>query len=145
MLRQARRRAESAGLKSPRVAFLQAELPEWRPPSARFDAIVTAFFLDCFAPGDLETVVTTLAAAARPRARWLVADFTIPAQGLARQRARAVHALMYAFFRRVTRLRARCVTDPDPFLRAHGFGLVGRRTMEWGLLRSDLWARRPSG
>ena len=143
MLREARRRTERAGLRSARLAFVQAELPRWSPPAARYDAVVTPFFLDCFPAAELEAVVAALAAAARPRARWLVSDFAIPPAGLARQRARAVHALMYAFFRRVTRLRARGMTEPDPLLRAHGFQLIGRRTMEWGLLRSDLWARVP--
>jgi hypothetical protein len=46
---------------------------------------------------------------------------------------------MYAFFRRLTDLHARAVTDPDPFLTAAGFRLAGRKSAEWGLLRADRW------
>jgi len=124
-----------------RVQFVHAELPDWPAPRGRFELIVTDFFLDCFPPGPLEAVVRHLAAAAAPAARWLVADFALPSRGLARLRARAVHALMYACFRRVTGLPARRLTEPDAFLRSAGFARTGRRESEWGLLRSDCWRR----
>lgn len=141
MLRHARQRAERARLPLDRLAFVHAMLPDWTPAAESFDAIATHFFLDCFPPDELEIVVSTLARSARPKARWLVSDFAIPPGGLARTRARAVHALMYGFFRRITRIPARRLTEPDPMLRAQGFELKGRRTSEWGLLRADLWAR----
>jgi len=141
MLRQAERRARRAGVEPARLEFVHARLPDWAPRAEEFDAIVTHFFLDCFAPPELERVVAALARGARPRAKWLVADFALPPAGWARRRARAVHALMYGFFRPVTGIPARRWTEPDPQLRAHGFALAGRRPSEWGLLRSDLWQR----
>ena len=144
MLHQAQRRVQRAGLRPDRLHFMQASLPEWTPPPESFDAVATHFFLDCFPPAELEHVVAALARSARPAARWLVSDFAIPPGGLARTRARAVHALMYTFFRHITRLPARRLTEPDPMLRRHGFELKGRRTSEWGLLRADLWARETS-
>ena len=86
-------------------------------------------------------MVATLAAAAAPDARWIVSDFAVPTHGWRRIRARAVHALMYGFFRVVTRLPARRWTNPDALLERAGFQLVGRRTSEWGLLQADLWQR----
>jgi hypothetical protein len=53
--------------------------------------------------------------------------------------------VMYAFFRPVTGIRARRVTEPDALLRAHGFTLAKRRDSEWGLLRADLWTRGQLG
>lgn len=141
MLRHAQRRAEKAGARMAALEFVDAALPNWRAPSASFDAIVTHFFLDCFAPDELGVVVATLASAARPGASWLVSDFAVPPRGLARHRARAVHALMYAFFRPVARVSARAVTEPDSLLMEHGFQLAGRRNAEWGLLRADHWKR----
>ena len=141
MLRRAEQRAIRSSVGAERLEFVQARLPEWKPPSQTFDAIVTHFFLDCFPPDELRTVIEVLAAAARYNATWLWADFAIPPRGLARHRARAIHALMYAFFRRATRLRARRLTDPRPFLSAVGFNPVGRRSSEWGLLQSEHWSR----
>lgn len=143
MLRRAEGRVRRAGLDSGRLTFVHAALPEWRTSPGRFDAIVSHFFLDCFPPDELRAVVASLAGAGAPAARWLVADFAVPPAGLARHRARAVHGLMYAFFRRIAGVRARCVTDPDGLLAGHGFARAGRKTFEWGLLRSDLWLRRP--
>ena len=139
MLRHAQRRAARGGANPERLAFVHAEIPAWAPVPGAHDAIVTNFFLDCFPPTELATVIDALARGARPGARWLVTDFAIPSGGLARTRARAVHALMYGFFRRVTGLRARRLTAPDPFLTAHGLRLEGRRHSEWGLLQADLW------
>lgn len=124
-----------------RLHFETAELPALPSINGRFDAIATHFFLDCFAPGELSSVITSLASVAYPQAVWLVSDFSIPAHGWRRKRARAIHAAMYAFFRRVTRIPARRVTPPDPFLRREGFALTARRTFEAGLIQADLWSR----
>jgi len=142
MLLHARRRAQRAGADLSRLTFIHAALPGWQP-TARFDAVATHFFLDCFPPGQLRAVVSELAALATPDARWIVSDFIVPAHGARRWRARAVHALMYRFFRVATRLPARRWTNPDPLLARAGFRLAGRRTSEWGLLQADLWRRTP--
>lgn len=141
MLRRAERLARRSGAAMEQLRFVHASLPAWQPGSARFAAIVTHFFLDCFAPDELAAVVASLSRAARPSALWFLSDFAVPPRGLARVRARAVHRLMYAFFRPVTRIRARRLTPPDDLLRAQGFLLRGRTALEWGLLRADLWAR----
>lgn len=141
MLREARRRAELGGLDLARLEFVRGELPRWRPESAAFDGIVTHFFLDCFPPDELAAVVRALAGGATASARWLVTDFTIPAAGWSRQRARVVHALMYGFFRRVTEIPAGRFTEPDPWLSQQGFALAGRKSANYGLLRSDFWLR----
>lgn len=141
MLAHAEARAQCAAPNPGRLHFVHATLPAWRPEAARFDAVVTNFFLDCFPPEELRAVVGALAQGLKPRARWLLADFAVPASGWARQRARVVHATMYAFFRPLAGVRARRVTAPDELLRAQGFTLTGRRASEWGLLHADLWRR----
>lgn len=127
----------------PRVDFLHTSLPDWHPPASSFDLVVTHFFLDCFTPDLLDPVVETLAAAATPGAAWLIADFTLPDAGPSRWRAAAIHALMYAFFRRATRIPARRLTPPEPLLARHGFLNTHATTFEWGLIRSALWQRQP--
>ncbi|MGE0592269.1 MAG: class I SAM-dependent methyltransferase [Vicinamibacterales bacterium] len=138
MLDRARRRI---GHLPPHPHWVHAALPAWRPAPAVYDAIVTCFFLDCFPPAQLACVVDALAASATDRSAWLVVDFAVPARGLARWRARAMHASMYAFFRAVANLPASVLTPPDALLRAHGFRLDGRREYSWGLVRADLWRR----
>lgn len=139
MLARARRRVGPAS--AARIRWHLAELAAWAPHGS-YDAVVTCFFLDCFPPEELAAAITRLAACAAPGAVWLVVDFAVPARGWRRWRARAVHALMYAFFRVATGLPARRWTKPDPLLRAQGFALAGRREFEHGLLRADLWRRR---
>lgn len=141
MLAHARRRVERLGAAARHVQWVHASVPEWTPPAGRFDALATCFFLDCFPAGQLRAVVHALAAGATADAAWLVSDFAVPPHGLARWRARAIHALMYAFFRRVTRLPARRLTPPDELLATAGFVLNGRREFSAGLLRADWWQR----
>ena len=124
-----------------RVRWEGRDALAWQPDQA-YDAIVTCFFLDCFTPDALAAVVGHLGACATENAVWLVSDFNVPSRGLARWRARAVHALMYAFFRIVTKLPARRLTPPDAELERQGFVLTGRHETEWGLLRADVWERR---
>jgi ubiquinone/menaquinone biosynthesis C-methylase UbiE len=137
MLARAQRRQQG---RPARIRWQQSDIFSWQPDGS-YDAIVTCFFLDCFAPDELQRVVDKLAGCASARAKWIVADFAIPASGLARRRAQLVHALMYGFFRRVARLSARHVTPPDSLLRAAGFSLEARKQWEWGLIRADLWQR----
>lgn len=138
MLAVGRRRTMGYG---ERVQWVCSDVLSWRPPH-RYDAVVTHFFLDCFQPQQLSRVVEALAAAADTRAVWLVSDFAIPNAGLRRLRARAIHAIMYSFFRYAVRLPARRVTDPGPLLSAQGFDCVNRREFEWGLIRADRYRRR---
>ena len=141
MLDRARASLSRAGGDGQRVEFVHAAVPEWQPPAATFDLIVTHFFLDCFPEPMLTQVVASLARAAKPAARWLVADFQIPPSGVSRLRAKLILALAYQFFRGVTNLPAKRLESPDAALAHHGFRLQGRREFNFGLLRSDLWAR----
>lgn len=134
-------RARSRIAPTSRVQWITADLAAWQPPE-RYDAIVTCFFLDCFPPEQLATIIARLASAASDDAVWIVSDFALPVRGPARWRAQAIHALMYGFFRFATRLPARRLTPPDPFLTAQGFTLQSRQESEWGLLRADCWQRR---
>jgi ubiquinone/menaquinone biosynthesis C-methylase UbiE len=138
MLARARRRT---GTRAGRLEYVHASLPEWQPARSAYDAIVTHFFLDCFEGRDLANVIGVLSSAARPQARWLLSDFAVPDRGWRRQRARAIHAAMYAIFRPIAGVRARRVTQPDPLLRAEGFTLQYRRSQNFGLLQSDVWSR----
>lgn len=140
MLRLARARLVASGLDARSVEFLHADILTWTPPSRRFDLLVTHFVLDCFNADQLAAIIARLAAAAAADARWLVADFREPASGFKKWRARTIIQSLYFFFRGVARLSATRLTPPDALLARHGFVLRERRTCDWGLLHSDLWA-----
>lgn len=141
MIRQARRRIEHSGGDPDRVEFLPVDALDWNPGGRKFDLIATHFFLDCFPPDELERLVAKISSAAAGEARWVISDFCIPERGWRRLRARAIHGLMYRFFRIATGLRAHRWTPPDCFLRSAGFELQRRRSFNFGLLHSDLWIR----
>ncbi|MFA6546754.1 MAG: class I SAM-dependent methyltransferase [Limisphaerales bacterium] len=141
MLARARAAWQKAGGAAERVKFVHDSVSEWKPTAGYFDLIVTHFFLDCFPEPGLSKVIATLAFAATPSARWLLADFQVPSRGFRRLRARIIIALAYAFFRIATRLPTDRLVSPDVMLELHGFRRQRRREFEWGLLHSDLWAR----
>jgi ubiquinone/menaquinone biosynthesis C-methylase UbiE len=135
MLEVARRKIPA----SARVEFIHANLLNWKCNGPPFDAVVSHFFLDCFAKPTLSRVVSNLAAALVPGGKWLLADFQIPESGWQRKRAIAIHAMMYGFFRVATNLPARWWVNPDPALQANGLILKARRFTELGLVHSDFW------
>ena len=140
MLAQARRRWEKTGGKQ-KVVFQHADLRDWRTAEMDFDLVITNFFLDCFTPEELARVIANLGAAASTHARWLLADFCVPASGWRRFRAQAVLALAYGFFRMATKISAKQIVSPEAGLGAMGFALHQRAWFNHGLLHADLWVR----
>lgn len=131
---------EAAG----RVSFRQADLLTADLPPARYDAVVTCFFLDCFTAEQAAAVMGRIEGSLLPGARWLWADFTLPAGGLARWRARLWVGLLYRFFRWQTGLPARELPPVEPGLAAAGWKPVAELSLQHGLLRSAVYAR-PAG
>lgn len=76
-------------------------------PGEQFDALVTFFVLDCFPLAALGPALTRLAAARRPAAPWLLADFSRPR----RRWQRVLLGAMYQFFGAVAALRAQQLPD----------------------------------
>jgi ubiquinone/menaquinone biosynthesis C-methylase UbiE len=141
MLLQARRRCAVRGLNANRVEFIHADILKWTPASSGWDLIITNFFLDCFRAEQLERIISQLSTAAAPSTHWLIADFQMASTGWKRVRSRLMLWMMYAFFRKVTRLPADHLVMPDRFLERCGFKLRQRAETEWGLLHSDWWTR----
>lgn len=141
MLREARRRVSRHDPNTHRIQYVQANVLTWPAPRQKFDLIVSNFFFDCFRPDQLASLLPRLACAADARAQWLLSDFRVPARGLARWRARGIVAVMYRFFRIVTRVAACELTPVDTLLAESGFRLRRRQLSEWGLLHTDLWER----
>ena len=137
MIARARRRTgESAN-----IEWIHAALPAWLPRHGAHDALVTCFFLDCFGPGLMPSVVDVLAGGASGRALWLNVDFAIPSHGIARWRASACLTLMHAFFRAACGIDARRLEPVAPHFARHGFRLVDEKHFSAGLVKSTLWHR----
>lgn len=138
MLVLARRRI---GGDATRVRFHLADAAGWHPPAVGYDLIVTHFFLDCFADGELRPLIARLSVLTAPGARWVVSEFRQPTNGLAAWHARMWVAGLYAFFRIMTGLRVRRLPDHAAALAAGGFRLDHEETARFGLLTSQLWRR----
>lgn len=143
MLHLARRRIENELPESiaARVHFFRRDITSWAPPEDSYDLVVTHFVLDCFPAAELAAVIERLARATKPNADWLLADFRIPAGGLARCQARAWLAVMYQFFRLTARITATELINPTRHLQAAGFVLVRQRLLRQGMLKSELWRK----
>jgi hypothetical protein len=122
-----------------RVYFIHSTIEEWLAPECRYNLIVTHFVLDCFPLRPLEDVIAKLAQAATPTATWLLTDFDYPSARVRRMHARLWIAAMYLFFRAFAGVEARRLSDPDPFLRSHGFNCVQRKTFQCGMVKSEVW------
>lgn len=125
-----------------RTEYVQAWIEEWETEE-RFDLVVTHFFFDCFPWEEVGEVVRKIASHAEEEAVWLVADFSIPERGPARWRARLVVGLLYGFFRRTAGIRGSRLVPPDGWLEEQRFTRKERVELEWGMLKSEWWERKP--
>jgi SAM-dependent methyltransferase len=119
-----------------RVVYKQADARALELAPGEYDLIATHFFFDCFGQHELEALISRIAAAATPGARWVVSEFcttSIPARLLVRT--------LYLFFRITTGLRNQSLVDHRPILRSHGFQLIDAGYSRGSLVVSELWER----
>lgn len=124
-----------------RVRFQQADARAMELPAGAYDAAVTLFFLDCFTAAEAAEVVGRIAPSLAPGALWLFADFSMPAAGWRRFRARLWLGLLYFFFRLETGLSARELPPAEALIRSAGFDPVEERPRQQGLLRTVLFRK----
>lgn len=144
MLRLARKRvARELPDRAECVRFLHQDITSWAAPEQHYDLLVTHFVLDCFPKAELRALISKLARAATNGANWLLADFSIPRNGMARICARGWLGAMYLFFRVAARIQASELIDPTPLMRAEGFALARQHFFPRGMLKSEMWRRNP--
>jgi ubiquinone/menaquinone biosynthesis C-methylase UbiE len=124
-----------------RVRFVVADARTDPLPATGYDLVVTNFFLDCFRPAELATVVRRVAEVCAPNAMWVDGDFRLPPVGWKRFAAKFLLTAMYGFFGIATRLQARQLTDPGPLLVAEGFSLNDEVSRLRGFLSARLWVK----
>lgn len=138
MLRLARRRTGAPD----NVHWHHADARNFRPAAAKYDLVVTHFFLDCFNQADCDQLIQRMTAATVPGTVWILSEFERPPRGIAKLWGRIWIALCYAFFRLTTKLETRRLPNYKQPLTNAGFVLEQRRVSGTGLLVSELW-RRP--
>jgi SAM-dependent methyltransferase len=131
MLELARRKAGED-----RVVYRRADARALDSTPEEYDLIATHFFFDCFNQHELETLISRIASAAAPGARWIVSEFctaSIP--------TRLVVQVLYLIFRITTALKNQSLVDHRPILSARGFRLIDTSPSRGGLVVSELWER----
>jgi cyclopropane fatty-acyl-phospholipid synthase-like methyltransferase len=122
-----------------RVTFTCADARAWRPTAQGYDAVVTAFFLDCLPPEKVAELVARLQPALRSGARWLFADFVLPKSRLARGRAQLWLWMMYFFFRWQTGLAVNKLPPSEQILQDAGWRAGARRDFHGVFVRAVLF------
>jgi SAM-dependent methyltransferase len=135
MIAQAAARVAAAGA-GERVAFERGDVLGARFAPSAYDAVVTLFFLDCFTGPQVRAIVANVRPAMAAGARWLFADFALPARGFRRWRARLWLGLLYRFFGWTTGLAVRTLPPSEEILLSSGLRRVAERTFQRGLVRS---------
>lgn len=138
MLARAAARLENSGERD-RVALERADAFSAALPAARYDAVVTLFFLDCFPEAQVAALVGRVREALAPGALWLWADFACPPRGWRRWRARVTLRGLYLFFRWRTGLAARSLPPAEEILARAGFARAAEREFQGGFLRCALY------
>jgi SAM-dependent methyltransferase len=127
-----------------RVTFVQADARSVAITPDTHDAIVTLFFLDCFAEDEARAVVARHLPALAADGIWIDADFALPGRGFSRLRARFQLRVMIAFFRWQTGLRARALPPVETLLREAGLSVFARRSWQGGFIRAIACRRSPA-
>lgn len=124
------------------IHFLHHDILNWSPRDS-YDLLITHFFLDCFPRTEMKTIIDKLTEAAAPKAAWLLADFSIPAEGMfARMHSKLWVRMMYWFFRSVARISADQLVDPSPCLQRNEFVRASCEVSCRRMVKSELWRRR---
>jgi ubiquinone/menaquinone biosynthesis C-methylase UbiE len=137
MLIQARRRL----LTNPNVSLTHADALKFPFPVATYDILFTHFFLDCFNPEDLATLIPRISQSLCPKGTWIITDFRQAPGGWRSIYTRAWLNIMYSFFYLATGLKTRHLASYCEELRAAHFTLLQERISHDGLITSQHWQR----
>ena len=141
MLRVLRQRCERRGTGS-RLSVEQASALEAIADRGT-DLVVSHFFLDCLTQSEVDRLALRIAAQVSPGCLWVVSDFGLPRNPVAKPLAAAYIRGLYLAFRVLTGLHTQALPDPQASLGAAGFRLLARGEHLGGFLYSELWQLGP--
>ncbi len=110
-------------------------------PSATYDILFTHFFLDCFNPEELTSLIPRISQSLCPKATWIITDFQQAPGGWRSLYTRAWLNTMYTFFHIATGLKTRRLASYTGSLHAAQFTLQQQRISRDGLITSQHWQR----
>ncbi|HET7541003.1 MAG TPA: class I SAM-dependent methyltransferase [Polyangiaceae bacterium] len=141
MLRELARRVK-ARTPTARLELHCADVRCWPIPDARYDLVITHFFLDCFTTRELSSLIGNVASKLAPNAHWLVSEFAIPSHALWAAFARVLVRFLYFMQGVLTGLALRELPEYRGALESAHFELVDCELALGGMLRSELWQKR---
>lgn len=129
-----------------RVRFHACDILAFESGRAKYDLVVTNFFLDCFSDEEIDFVVSRLLKWTLPEAKWLLSEFR-EADGIGgRLWTRTVIRALYAAFRLCTGLTVIRLPSYYQCLLAQRLYPLREEFAFGGLLCSSVWqTRRESG
>jgi hypothetical protein len=130
---------QRAGGDSQRLRTRCLDARDWQPSSAKYDLIVTHFFLDCLTTDEVLALANRVRSASAPGAIWGISEFAIPRNLFGRLVAAPVVRALYCAFGLLTGLKIRRLPDYAFALESTGFVPVSRHSWLSGLLSSQLW------
>jgi ubiquinone/menaquinone biosynthesis C-methylase UbiE len=127
------------------VRFSRADVLTEPLDAAKYDLIVTHFFVDTLTDAQLHSLVERLRRAATSEAHWLISEFQICREPVwARYLSRCCIAVMYAFFRLTAGLKVSIIPDYEAAFTRAGMQRRTKVTSLGGFLTAELWrVRRP--
>jgi hypothetical protein len=141
MLAAAERRLATAD-RSSRIEWIHADILEWQGPDARYDRIVTHFFLDLFTPPRIQRIAEKILHLATEDPLWINSDFVSGNQCLGQK---FIMWAQYRFFRIFAGIDASRLCDPLPCLRTAGWEILEKRSLESGWISAHLMSRGHKG
>ncbi|GGN00230.1 hypothetical protein GCM10010967_38030 [Dyadobacter beijingensis] len=113
-------------------------------PAHRYDAVVTPFLFDNFAPVRAEAVFQKLDDLLLPGGQWLFADFNIEQNGHAFWQKLLLRA-MYVFFRTISQVEARELPDMKRLFAQNGYTCKAEYFQFARFIRSAVYKRARRG
>lgn len=138
-----RRLIHNAGSRCARVRAIPADARLWEPDGARYDLIVTHFFLDCLTTGEVSALAARLRPSIKPDGMWVISQFAVPRSMFGWLVAWPIVTFLYLAFGVLAGLAVSRLPDHRKALAEAGFVPAESRPWLRGLLVSEVWQPRP--
>jgi SAM-dependent methyltransferase len=141
MLQLQRNRIRSAGAQD-RVNFIEADATMAKHFEQKHDAVVTAFFLDCFDNDSLDDLLPKILSSIADGGTLYFVDFCLPCEPFQRLYARWMLWTMHRFFAWQTGLRNRNLVDIPKKISNLGWDVQQQHDHHFKMITARIYRRR---